>query len=179
MEKKTLISPKVKKQSGGLWSVIKAILRFFGNFLINKKFCLDELINITRPVIYIYSVLKYGRKSYTPIKISFALDILQLVSSSLRLWRSARTLQKLSRHPEKDSSKQQQMKHLILSQMEIDEVKKRCRLSLLKYLIRDPVFSEYTMPMVMKLLAKLRVPTMFSTYLFAYINYFRYYTFIS
>ena len=81
-------------EQGGLWGIIKAILRWLGSLLLNKRFCIDELINIARPVIYIYSVLKYGRKSYTPIKISLALDILQFLFSMLRIFRSSREMQK-------------------------------------------------------------------------------------
>lgn len=45
--------------------------------------------------------------------------------------------------------------------------------------MRDPVFTDYTMPILIKLLNRMHVPTVVSTYLLAYIKYFRYYAFIS
>lgn len=44
--------------------------------LLNSKFSIDELINIVRPVIYVYAILKFGRRSFRPIKISLALDVI-------------------------------------------------------------------------------------------------------
>ena len=50
---------------------------------------------------------------------------------------------------------------------------------LLKYLVRDPVFSVYTKPIIVSLLRRVRIPHTAIHYLFAYINYYRYYTYIS
>ena len=70
-------------------------MKFFGNILMNSKFCIDELINIARPVIYLWAILRFGRKSFRPLKISFVLDLVQIVFSCLRLWRSNREKRKL------------------------------------------------------------------------------------
>ena len=43
--------------------------------LLNSKFSIDELINIVRPVLYVYCVMRFGRRSFKPIKISLVLDI--------------------------------------------------------------------------------------------------------
>ena len=58
--------------------------------LLNSRFSIDELINIARPVIYVYAVLRHGRRSYKPLKISLFLDLVQIFFSILRLWRSNR-----------------------------------------------------------------------------------------
>ena len=65
-----------KQKSGGVFYFIKELLKMIGNLLLNSKFSIDELINIVRPVIYVYSILRFGRRSFKPIKISLALDII-------------------------------------------------------------------------------------------------------
>ena len=55
----------------------------------------------------------------------------------------------------------------------------RIRLSLLKYCVRGPIFQLYTKPILEKVLTRLRVPSALIGYLLAYINYFRYYSFMS
>ena len=75
--------------------MIKSIFRFFGNMLLNNRFSIDELINIARPVIYLYAIIKCGRRSFRPLKISLILDVLQIFFSCLRLWRSNREKRKL------------------------------------------------------------------------------------
>ena len=70
--------------------------------------------------------------------------------------------------------------HFLLRNVEVQELTRRCYLSLLKYLIRDPIFSVYTKPVIVKILTKMRfVPATVIAYLFALINYWRYYTYIS
>jgi len=81
--------------SGGLIALFKNILKFFGNLLLNSRFSIDEVINICRPVIYIYSVIRFGRRSYRPLKISLLMDLAQIIFSCLRLWRSNREKRRL------------------------------------------------------------------------------------
>ena len=66
-----------------------------GRAFLNSKFSIDELINIARPVIYVWSILKFGRRSYKPLKISFALDVIQIFFSLIRIWRSNKEKKKL------------------------------------------------------------------------------------
>lgn len=79
----------------GLFGLLKDLLRFFGNLLLNSRFSIDELISIARPVIYMYAVLRLGRRSYRPLKISLLLDVVQITFSVLRLWRSNREKKKV------------------------------------------------------------------------------------
>jgi len=76
-----------KASSKGLFSWISRLLKGIFRLLLNNKYQIDELIHIARPVIYVYSVLKYGKNSYRPLKISLALDLVQTLFSLLRLWR--------------------------------------------------------------------------------------------
>lgn len=84
----TSASKHRQSEQGGLWSTIKSLFRWLGSMLLNKSFSFDELLAIFRPVVYIYSVLKFGRRSYKPIQISILFDVCQLVISAIRLWRS-------------------------------------------------------------------------------------------
>jgi hypothetical protein len=69
---------------------------------------------------------------------------------------------------------------LVLSLTEKNEITKRTRSALLKYLVRDPIFTQFTKPMIEKYLGKLRIiPPAIISYLIAYINYFRFYSYIA
>lgn len=85
----------VKKR--GFFAFVKELFKLVGNMLLNSKFSIDELINIVRPVIYLYAILRFGRRSFKPIKISLALDIVQVIFSLLRLWRSHKERAKIDR----------------------------------------------------------------------------------
>ena len=69
--------------------------------------------------------------------------------------------------------------HFLLRNVEVQEITRRCYLALLKYLVRDPIFTVYTRPLIEKVLRKVWVPHTVIAYLFAYVNYYRYYTYIS
>lgn len=69
--------------------------------------------------------------------------------------------------------------HFLLRNIEVAEITRRCYMTLLKYLVRDPIFSVYTKPFIVAALRKVRIPSTVIAYLFAYINYYRYYTYIS
>ena len=73
--KKTGILRKSNKPRG-LFTFIKDFFKMIGQLLLNSKFSIDELINIVRPVIYVWSILRFGRRSFKPLKISFALDLI-------------------------------------------------------------------------------------------------------
>ena len=69
--------------------------------------------------------------------------------------------------------------HFLLRNIEVKEITRRIYSRMFKYLIRDPIFQVYTKPFIVAVLRKLRVPETIIAYLFAYINYYRYYTYIS
>lgn len=69
--------------------------------------------------------------------------------------------------------------HFLLRNIEVSEITRRCYAALLKYLVRDPIFTVYTKPFIVSLLRKVRIPHTIIAYFFAYINYYRYYTYIS
>lgn len=114
-----MMKEKVKtvKERGGLWSSIKAALRWVCSLLLNRRFCIDELLNIARPVVYVYCVLKFGRRSYKPIKISILFDVLQLLFSAIRLWRSSK--EKDQADGEADQNEKPKRKQFVLTQIEL------------------------------------------------------------
>ncbi|KAJ1414832.1 Peroxisome membrane protein, Pex16 [Sesbania bispinosa] len=90
-------------------------------------FLIGEVLFISRPLIYVLFIRKYGIRSWTPWFLSLAIDcigmsILSLVTTSV-------------------AGGKEQMLHL--SDQEKDEVKRR-KLLFVLYLMRDPFFSKYT-----------------------------------
>ena len=69
-----------------LQSIVAFIKRLFKTC---SKFSIDEVIAIFRPVVYMWSLIKYGKKSYRPIWISLFLDIAQAIVGIFRLRRSS------------------------------------------------------------------------------------------
>lgn len=54
---------------------LQTIFKLIADACVGSKYSLDELIAIVRPLIYVWCVLRFGRKSYFPVKVSFALDL--------------------------------------------------------------------------------------------------------
>ena len=67
-----------------LLELVRKGLRFVGKMLFNHRYHLDDIITIVRPFIYIYSIIRCGSKSYTPIRISLILDIISILVSFSR-----------------------------------------------------------------------------------------------
>jgi hypothetical protein len=72
----------------------------------------------------VYCVLKFGRRSYKPIKISILFDVLQLLFSAVRLWRSSKDKNYLA-DGETDQTEKPKRKHFVLTQIELEEIRKR------------------------------------------------------
>lgn len=63
--------------------------------------------------------------------------------------------------------------------VEKNEIANRIRQSLLKYLVREPIFTRIVQPSLEKVCSKLWIPNAFVGYFISYVNYYRYYSFIS
>ena len=61
-----------------------------------SRFSPDEVIAILRPVVYMWSLIRFGVKSYRPIVISLLLDLAQLAIGIIRLRRSDQDGKQLS-----------------------------------------------------------------------------------
>jgi mannose/fructose/N-acetylgalactosamine-specific phosphotransferase system component IID len=76
-----------------LVAFVRKTLQGVINFLFSNRYHLDDIIVIVRPFIFVYCVMQYGHKSYTPIKISFVLDMISILLSFSRLVQSANASQ--------------------------------------------------------------------------------------
>lgn len=65
------------------------LLKQISNLCVGTKYSLDEIVAIVRPVIYVWCVVRFGRKSWLPIKICLLLDLIQIMIGVTRLSRSA------------------------------------------------------------------------------------------
>lgn len=61
------------------------IFKMISEMCVGSKYSLDEIIAIVRPVIYVWCVIRFGRKSYFPLKVSFILDLVQGIIGMTRL----------------------------------------------------------------------------------------------
>ncbi|KAJ0258627.1 Peroxisome biogenesis protein 16 [Hirschfeldia incana] len=88
-------------------------------------FVMGEVLFITRPLIYVLFIRRYGIKSWIPWAISLSVDALGMgILSNLKLWG-------------------EESKQIHFSQPERDELRRRKLLWAL-YLMRDPFFTKYT-----------------------------------
>ena len=155
-----------EKQTKSFFSTLGKLIT---NYAVGSNFSLDEVIAILRPVVFVWLVLKRGKHSSLPLKVCLWLDIVSAVIGMLRIRRSN----------EQEQRETQTKQHLILSSDEKQQIKQRIRTSFLKYLIRDPIFTSKVMPFASSVLTKLRVPPLMIGYFASYVNYFRFYAYIS
>ena len=64
---------------------VRNLISKAASYLFNHRYHMDDIIQIVRPFVYVYAVMKYGHKSFTPLKISFALDVISILISVSRL----------------------------------------------------------------------------------------------
>ena len=116
---------------------VRNILRGLGSILLNDIMPIDELLNIVRPVIYVFLVYKQSfkkKKSNVAIKVSLMIDLIQIAFSALRVWRSNKQKSALKKKVTGP------MPPGILTDAEKGELHSRSVFSLLKYLLREPVY---------------------------------------
>ena len=128
-------------------------------FLVGKLLSIllnSDILHIIRPVVYVFLVMKHGKKSWIPIKISFAMDIIIIFLVFLKLI-GAQKLRSIERR----------------------DLTRRNITSLLKYLIRDPIFENFTLKVLLKIFSITRIPEALFGILLSILNYYRYYTYIA
>lgn len=64
---------------------IKYLWNYLKKYLAGIRYNLDDILYIIRPFIYVYSVMKFGKKSYQPLKIALVIDLVSIVLSIIRL----------------------------------------------------------------------------------------------
>eukprot|EP00347_Sterkiella_histriomuscorum_P018838 403343978 len=162
------------KQKQNVFSQMISWLKRLLSTIYNKlgRYHLDDVLFILRPFIYVYSVYQYGRKSYTPIKICAIIDALAIMVSLHRLSKSQPPSQS------QNGSQKIERKDKLRS-IEKQQLLKRIRETLIKYLIRDPIFENYTKVVLERLFSALRISPKILQLLLSLIGYFRYYTYIA
>lgn len=128
----------------------KLVRKFFG-VILNS-----DVLHIVRPLVYVCLVMKHGKKSWVPIQISLAIDLLIIMLVVLRLLGS------------------EKLRHI-----ERRDMTWRNIMSLAKYLIRDPIFENYTLPAIQRVFQFLRIPNALFGIVLSILNYYRYYTYIA
>ena len=100
--------------------------------------------------------MRHGKRSWVPIWISLGMDIFVILLVLYRL------------------SKQDNLRHI-----ERRDLTRRNMMSLAKYLIRDPVFENYTLVALKRICSLLRIPATLYGILLSILNYYRYYTYVA
>ena len=97
----------------------KIFNRFFGIIFDS------EILHIIRPFIYVYLVMKHGKKSWIPLQVSFALDAFIIFLVGCKLFGKEK-----------------------LRNIERRDLIRRSMWSLVMYLIRDPIFDSFTLKII-------------------------------
>ena len=116
----------------------------------------SDILHILRPFVYVYLVMKHGKKSWYPVQVSLAMDLLIIFLVFLKLI-GAQKLRTIERR----------------------DLTRRNVVSLLKYFIRDPIFENFTLKVLQKVFSVLRIPDSLFGILLSILNYYRYYTYIA
>ena len=66
-----------------------------------------------------------------------------------------------------------------MKQVEKRELRKRIWNLIIRYLIRDPIFQDYTQPIVLKVFTALRISPKIYGLILGIVSYFRYYAYIA
>jgi len=85
----------------------------------------SEVLHIIRPFVYLYLIMKHGKKSWIPIQVSLAIDLLIIFLVFLKLI-GAEKLRSIERR----------------------DLTRRNIMSLLKYLIKDPIYERFTLKVI-------------------------------
>ena len=116
----------------------------------------SDILHILRPFVYVYLVMKHGKKSWYPVQVSLVMDLLIIFLVFLKLI-GAQKLRTIERR----------------------DLTRRNVVSLLKYFIRDPIFENFTLKVLQKVFSVLRIPDSLFGILLSILNYYRYYTYIA
>jgi hypothetical protein len=100
--------------------------------------------------------MKHGKKSWVPIQVSLAMDLLIIFLVFLKLI-GAQKLRTIERR----------------------DLTRRNIMSLVKYLIRDPIYETFTLRVLQRIFGFLRIPNALFGIVLSILNYYRYYTYIA
>ena len=116
----------------------------------------SEILHIIRPFVYVYLIMKHGKKSWVPLQVSLAMDALTIFLVGFKLF-GAEKLRNIERR----------------------DLVRRSIWSLVKYLIRDPIYESFTLKIIQRVFGILRIPESLYGIVLSILNYYRYYTYIA
>lgn len=64
---------------------VTKIIKNMASLIFSHRYHLDDILYILRPFVYVFCVMKYGRKSYIPVKIAAIMDGVSIFISISRL----------------------------------------------------------------------------------------------
>lgn len=116
----------------------------------------SDVLHIVRPLVYVCLVMRHGKRSWIPIQVSLAIDLFIICLVAIRLLGS------------------EKLRHI-----ERRDLAWRNYMALAKYLIRDPIFENYTLVAIQRVFRFLRIPNFLYGIVLSILNYYRYYTYIA
>lgn len=131
--------------------VLRRLVKNFFKFVITS-----DILEILRPLVYVCLVMRHGKKSWVPIQVSLAIDIFSICLVLVKLFGRDK-LEKIGRR----------------------DMKMRMYMAMAKYLLRDPIYENYTEPLLKRVLSLLRIPSFIQELLVIQLSYYRYYIFIA
>jgi peroxin-16 len=141
--------------SSQLLGLLRLLKEIVGNLLSGVVFN-SEILHIIRPFVYVLLTVQYGKRSWVPFQISLAIDFLTIFLVFLKLVGAQK-----------------------LRTIEKRDLYWRCICSLMKYLLRDPLFEVFTIKLLQRIFQMLRLPTAMFGLLLSILNYYRYYIYIA
>jgi hypothetical protein len=100
--------------------------------------------------------MKHGKNSWVPIQVSLAMDAFIIFLVFMKLMGSQK-----------------------LRSIERRDLTRRNVASLLKYLLRDPIYEKFTLRVLHKIFKLFRIPEALFGVLLSVLNYYRYYIYIA
>ena len=133
------------------FELLKLFLSKIVNVVLN-----NDILYIFRPAIYIYLVMKHGKKSWVPIYLTLALDTFIAFLTFLKLIGAQK-----------------------LKTIERNDIKRKFMLSMLKYLLRDPIFEKFTVKIIRRLFKMMKIPMQLYEIVYNILSCWRYYSYIA
>lgn len=115
--------------NAGLMERFTAKFGSLRQFMRHKRFNRFEIVSILRPLVYIIAFWKCGRKSFKPILISLLME-LYVVFQGMKKAKLAK------------------------KECEADEFRRRRNFFLFKYLLKEPIYSRFTVPLIQKVFGR-------------------------
>ena len=133
------------------FQILKQIVQNVVSMVLN-----NDIIYIFRPAIYIFLVMKHGKKSWVPIYLTLAIDTFIAFLTFLKLIGAQK-----------------------LKTIERNDIRRKYLLSLLKYFLRDPIFDTFTVRLIKRIFKLFKIPVALYEIIYNILSWWRYYSYIA